>query len=181
MGNFLSSDITSKRKARHVVSLMMNLSCLLNHFSISISMNRREHTHHENLPFTAQNKFFAFVDGIAPNKTGFSATNTCKFISQEIHTIQWDCEAQQLTQGKEKEHLMAMKKDLLDVKQLRVVWHSHQPNIASSHRSSQSSDSLILASFEIVFFECCNLLPLCQIYSLVIHVYKKIDTLKNQI
>jgi hypothetical protein len=49
--------------------------------------------------------------------------NTCQFTSQEIQNIQRDHEAQCLTQAREKEELVAKKKEL-DVEQLRVVWHS---------------------------------------------------------
>ena len=119
-GKFSSSDITSKRKARHVHTLMINLVCLFNHLSTSISMSRREHIHNQNLPVTAQNKLFTFVDGLAPNKLCLSATNTHQFTSQEIQNIQWHCEAQQLTQVREKKDLVATKEELY-VKQLRVV------------------------------------------------------------
>ena len=67
IGNFSSSDITSKRKARHVHTLIIILVCLLNHLSTSISMSGIKHSHNQNLPATAQNDFFTFLDGFAPS------------------------------------------------------------------------------------------------------------------
>jgi len=89
-------------------------------------MSRRKHTHDKNLPVTPQNQSFTFVDGFAPKKPCLSAKNTHQFTSQEIQNIQRDHEAQQLTQVREKEELLAKKKEELDVEQLRVVWQSIQ-------------------------------------------------------
>ena len=75
---------------------------------------------------TPQNKSFTFVDGLAPKKPCLSEKNTCQFTLQEIQNIQQDCKAQQLMQAREKEELVAKKKEELDVEQLRVVWQSIQ-------------------------------------------------------
>jgi hypothetical protein len=87
-------------------------------------MSGRKRTHDENLPATPQNKSFTFVDGFAPKKPHLSAKNARQFTSQEIQNIQRDCEAQHLMQAREKEELVAKKKEELDVEQLRVVWQS---------------------------------------------------------
>jgi hypothetical protein len=87
-------------------------------------MSGRKRAHDENLPVTPQNKSFTFVDGFAPKKPRLSAKNARQFTSQEIQNIQRDREAQRLTQAREKEKLVAKKKEELDVEQLRVVWQS---------------------------------------------------------
>jgi hypothetical protein len=87
-------------------------------------MSGRKRAHDENLPVTPQNKSFTFVDGFAPKKPRLSAKNARQFTSQEIQNIQRDREAQRLTQAREKEELVAKKKEELDVEQLRVVWQS---------------------------------------------------------
>jgi hypothetical protein len=106
------------------VLLFMIKTRPFNHFSTSISMSGRKHTHNENLPVTPQNKSFTFVDGFAPKKPRLSVKNARQFTSQEIHNIQRDRKAQRLTQAREKEELVAKKKEELDVEQLRVVWQS---------------------------------------------------------
>ena len=50
--------------------------------------------------------------------------NARQFTSEEIQNIQWDRKAQWLTQAREKEELVAKKKEELDVEQLRAVWQS---------------------------------------------------------
>ncbi|KIK10388.1 hypothetical protein K443DRAFT_312 [Laccaria amethystina LaAM-08-1] len=57
--------------------------------------------------------------------------NTCQFTSQEIQNIQQDHEAQCLTQAREKEELVAKKKEL-DVEQLRVMLLHHGPELLNS-------------------------------------------------
>lgn len=87
-------------------------------------MSGSKRAHDENLPATPQNRSFTFVDGFAPKKPRLSAKNARQFTSQEIQNIQRDREAQRLTQAREKEELVARKKEELDVEQLRVVWQS---------------------------------------------------------
>ncbi|EDR00029.1 uncharacterized protein LACBIDRAFT_334508 [Laccaria bicolor S238N-H82] len=94
------------------------------HLSTSISMSGSKCAHDENLPATPQNRSFTFVDGFAPKKPRLSAKNARQFTSQEIQNIQRDREAQRLTQAREKEELVARKKEELDVEQLKVVWQS---------------------------------------------------------
>ena len=84
-------------------------------------MSGRKHNDNQNLPVTAQNKSFTILDGFAPNKLCLSATNAHWFTSKEIQNIQWHCEAQQLTQVREKEELVAKEEEELDVEQLRMV------------------------------------------------------------
>ena len=94
------------------------------HLSTLTSMSGRKCAHDENLPVTPQNKSFTFVDGLAPKKPRLSAKNARQFTSQEIQNIQRDRDAQRLTQAREKEELVAKKKEELDVEQLRAVWQS---------------------------------------------------------
>jgi len=89
-------------------------------------MSGRKRAHNKNLPITPQHQSFTFVNGFAPKKPRLSAKNTCQFTSQEIQNIQQDRKAQWLTQVREKEELVAKKKEELDVEQLRVVWQSIQ-------------------------------------------------------
>ena len=108
----------------HMLSFSINSMCPFNHPSTLISMSRRKCAHNENLPVTPQNQSFTFVDGFAPKKLCLSAKNTCQFTLQEIQNMQRDHKAQQLTQAREKEELVAKKEEELDVEQLRVVWQS---------------------------------------------------------
>ena len=85
-------------------------------------MSGRKCDHNENLLVTPQNKSFTFVNGLAPKKPCLSAQNTCHFTSQEIQNIQRDHKAQWLTQAREKEELVAKKKEELDVEQ-RLAEH----------------------------------------------------------
>ena len=87
-------------------------------------MSGRKRAHDENLPVTPQNQSFTFVDGFAPKKPRLSAKNAHQFTLQEIQNMQQDCEAQRLMQVREKEELVAKKKEELNVEQLRVVWQS---------------------------------------------------------
>ena len=62
-------------------------------------------------------------------------------ISQEIQNIQQDCEAQWLTHAREKEELVAKKKEELDVEQLRAVWQSIQgAGFKSLHEDIQMTE-----------------------------------------
>ena len=87
-------------------------------------MSGRKCAHDENLPVTPRNQSLTFVDGFTPKKPRLSAKNACQFTSQEIQNMQRDRKAQRLTQAREKEELVAKKKEELDVEQLRVVWQS---------------------------------------------------------
>ena len=99
----------------HVLSCMIDSTCPPIHLDFYEQMkarSRREHTSY------STKQIFYICWWLCTQK------NTRQFTSQEIQNIQRDREAQRLTQAKEKEELVAKKKEELDVEQLRAAWQS---------------------------------------------------------